>query len=472
MVSISHHGAVRGVTGSCHQLTLSSGEAVLIDCGMFQGSEFNNRTTHSINTGVALTHVDPVIHQKNSSTQIDFPLDNIHALVVTHCHIDHVGRIPYLLAAGFNGPVFATEATAQLLPLVIEDAIKVGVSRDEQLITMILQRLRQLIQPIPYDKWFGIEGLANTECRFRVAGHILGSAYVEFNAEGERVVFSGDLGAPYSPLLAAPKSPYRADILVIESTYGDKLHEGRRQRRQHLKTIIQRCLLNRGTVLIPAFSIGRTQELLYEIEEIIHRSKGGWANLDVIVDSPLAAQFTSHYRRLSKLWDAESREKLSNGRHPLAFEQLITIDNHQDHMRLVKHLKATGHPAIVIAASGMCAGGRIQNYLKALLPDPRTDILFVGYQALGTPGRDIQQYGPGGGYVMLDQERIDIQAGISTISGYSAHADQGDLLKFVERIYHKPREIRVVHGDAEAKVSLAKKLKELVPDAKVLIPER
>ena len=252
MVSIQHHGAVQGVTGSCHQMTLTSGEALLVDCGMFQGAESTGREL--------------------GEKQIDFPLDDIKALVVTHCHIDHVGRIPFLLAAGFDGPIYATEATAQLLPLVIEDAIKVGVSRNKNLINKVLQRLQQLLRPIPYNEWF-VEGLPETRGRFRVAGHIMGSAYVEFDAQGERVLFSGDLGAPYSPLLPAPKSPYKADIVVIESTYGDKLHEDRRTRRKRLKSVIEKCLKDKGTVLIPAFSIGRTQELLYEIEEIIHRAQ-------------------------------------------------------------------------------------------------------------------------------------------------------------------------------------------------------
>lgn len=464
MVSIQHHGAVEGVTGSCHQMTLPSGEALLVDCGMFQGAESTGREL--------------------GEKQIDFPLDNIKALVVTHCHIDHVGRIPFLLAAGFNGPIYASEATAHLLPLVIEDAIKVGVSRDKNLVNKVLQRLEQLLKPFPYDQWFVVDGLPKTRGRFRVAGHIMGSAYVEFDAQGERVLFSGDLGAPHSPLLASPKSPYKADIVVIESTYGDKLHEGRKNRRKLLKSVIERCLKDRGTVLIPAFSIGRTQELLYEIEEIIHRAasrgsrkakgesqaKSPWETIDVIVDSPLAAKFTQHYRDLRHLWDAEAHKKLAANRHPLSFEQLITIKSHQDHMKLVAHLKASGRPSIVIAASGMCAGGRIQNYLKALLPDSRTEVLFVGYQAKGTSGRDIQTYGPRGGYVFLDNERIDIRAGIFTISGYSAHADQANLVNFVKRIYKKPVEVRVVHGDKEAKAALVKKLQAIVPDAKVWIP--
>jgi metallo-beta-lactamase family protein len=185
-----------------------------------------------------------------------------------------VGRIPYLLAAGFYGPIYATPATAHLLPLVIEDALKVGVTRNTRLIRSVLNKLQSLLTPIPYKQWFDVAGTPNLRARFQVAGHILGSAYVEFdiatngkgfNKDSHRVVFSGDLGAPHSPLLSAPKAPYRADTLVIESTYGDKNQEPRKYRRLRLKDALERSFENGGTVLIPAFSICRTQELLYEI---------------------------------------------------------------------------------------------------------------------------------------------------------------------------------------------------------------
>jgi len=497
-MKILHHGAVNGVTGSCHQLSLASGDSVLIDCGLFQGDEAHDDLSSSSQ--------DKQLAQK----QIDFSLEGIKALVVTHCHIDHVGRIPYLLAAGFSGPIYATEATAHLLPLVIEDAIKVGVTRDERLIRLYLKRLASLLVPVPYKQWFAIEGFGtgmngSLKAKFQVAGHILGSAYVEFDIKeekdgnkkkSERVIFSGDLGAPYSPLLPAPKSPYRADYLVIESTYGDSLHESRRQRRKYLKQAIERSFENGGTVLIPAFSIGRTQELLYELEEIIARvekakaktsgknkksgklTKTVWDHLDIIVDSPLAAKFTESYRQLKSLWDAEARRKVSAGRHPLGFESLLTIDSHKEHLATVEYLRKTGRPAIVIAASGMCAGGRMQNYLKALLPDERTDVLFVGYQASGTPGRDIQRYAPNisgreSGYVMFGDagggEKVDIKAKVHTLSGYSAHADQKDLVNFVKRMRHKPKHIRIVHGDEGAKRALQEKYNELLPECDVVI---
>lgn len=463
MFTIHHHGAVTGVTGSCHEVAFNGDESLLVDCGLFQGAERQGREAGDM--------------------VIDFPIDTVRALVVTHCHIDHCGRIPWLLAAGFKGPIYATTATARLLPMVLEDAMKVGVTREQGLIGKVLSRLRRQLNPVPYNQWFNLEDVVglNVSGRFRMAGHILGSAYVELEVadhkDCERIVFSGDLGAPYTPLLPAPKPPYRADVLVMESTYGDKLHEGRKKRRKQLQSVIERCYRNGGTVLIPAFSIGRTQELLYEIEEIIHRHNNSglpatldWSSLDVVVDSPLAASFTTSYREMRELWDAEARRRVSEGRHPLKFDQLITVDKHENHLRLVEYLKQSGKPAIVIAASGMCAGGRIVNYLKALLPDPRTDVIFVGFQAEGTPGRDIIKYGPEHGYVVLDRERITINAGIHVMSGYSAHADQGDLLRFIRRIYKKPSQIRIVHGDPEVKRVFAERVKKICPQAEIIVP--
>ncbi|MEZ4599132.1 MAG: MBL fold metallo-hydrolase [Syntrophotaleaceae bacterium] len=461
---IIHHGALHGVTGSCHELRLSDESGILVDCGLFQGDE-----------------TPPGKLGSERGQEIDFPVGHIKALIVTHVHIDHVGRIPYLLAAGFKGPIYCSEPSAVLLPLVLEDAVKVGFTRDQRLVEGFLERVKSQLVPLAYGQWTSIlkEG---QDIRLQPAGHILGSAYVQCRIRDKNgknagtsgdsgeihVVFSGDLGAPYAPLLPAPRSPYRADILVLESTYGDRLHEGRRERRKKLQGVIERALQDRGVVLIPAFSIGRTQELLYELEEIIHRSrhlfatKGlPWDDLEIIVDSPLASRFTEAYRQLLPFWDAEARGRLRSGRHPLSFEQLTTVDSHADHEYTVNYLRKTGRPCVVIAAGGMCGGGRIVNYLKALIGDPRTDILFVGYQASGTPGNDIQRYGPGGGWVRLNGQKYDIRARIHTIGGYSAHADRRNLLNFVRRMRRLPREVRLVHGDSEAKEALGNQLKTL-----------
>ena len=464
---IQHHGAIDGVTGSCHQLTLADGRAMLIDCGLFQGAEAG--------AGGARAEV----------LEIGFPVAPIQALIVTHVHIDHVGRLPYLLAAGYRGPVLCSPASAELLPLVLEDALAVGFTRNRRLIEQVIAVLRQRIVAVPYGQWVGLAGrpapdggAGDGRIRLQPAGHILGSAYVECEADGQRVVFSGDLGAPDTPLLPAPLPPERADVLVLESTYGDRLHEDRATRGERLRAVIEHALEDGGTVLIPAFSIGRTQELLYELEEIFHthasdgaEPRAAWQQLQVVLDSPLAADLTSGYRRLRAHWDAEAKQRVRQGRHPLAFEQLVTVDRHEDHLRMVEYLAQSRQPAVVIAASGMCAGGRVVNYLKAMLGDRRHDVLFVGYQAAGTPGRDILHYGPRGGYVVLDGEHYDIRARVHSIGGYSAHADQRNLINFVTGIPTPPREIRLVHGDAGAKATLAAALRAVVPEARILIPD-
>ncbi len=469
---IEHHGAKDGVTGSCHQLHMDASHSLLVDCGLFQGNET------SIDGRAATGRLD-----------IEFSLATVQALVVTHVHIDHVGRIPYLLAAGFKGLIYCSEPSAKLLPIVLEDAFKLGFSRDQNDIERYLKLVEQRLRPLPYQQWLTLQETSQLVARIRLqrAGHVLGSAYVEIDltypATGEniRVVFSGDLGAPHAPLLMPPKSPERADILVLESTYGDRLHEDRASRRQRLEAVIEHALKDLGTVLIPAFSIGRTQELLYELEEIIHHHgeisdvkasaangdrAGGtlvptdWPKLPIILDSPLATRFTEAYRSLKPFWSHEARQRLDAGRKPLAFDNLIKIDNHADHIAVLNHLTQTARPAIVIAGNGMCAGGRIVNYLKAMLHDPRHDVLFVGYQAKGTPGHAIQAYGPKGGYVDLDGERFNIRSGVTSIGGYSAHADQKGLVEFVTGMQQWPSEIRVVHGEQKAKEALAAQLYE------------
>ncbi len=271
---IEHHGGAQGVTGSCHQLWFDSEHSLLVDCGLFQGQEVDDNR--------------PALERLS----IDFPIKTIEALIVTHVHIDHIGRLPYLLAAGFRGPIICSPPSAHLLPLVIEDALKIGFTRNKVLIERFLEQVKQQLVIVPYKQWHSLldkDGLA-VKVRLQRAGHILGSAYVEVdyrataqnessqnvhNQKSQRIVFSGDLGAPWTPLLPAPRSPYRADILVLESTYGDRLHQHRRERSQQLKQLIEQAMRRRGHIIIPAFSIGRTQELLYELEHILHQAEPG-----------------------------------------------------------------------------------------------------------------------------------------------------------------------------------------------------
>ncbi|MCR9295174.1 MAG: MBL fold metallo-hydrolase [bacterium] len=434
-MQVVHHGALDGVTGSCHQLLLDETRSLLIDCGLFQGADAKGRDEEAI----------------------DFPIDGILGLVVTHVHLDHIGRIPYLIAAGFNGPIYCSPPTAKLLPLMMEDAMRVGVTRNKRLIERFIYDLRRHIRPMAYNKWHTLsDGL---QMRLTPAGHILGSSIVEVDYDNQRFVFSGDLGSRHQPLLKDPVSPERADFLVLESTYGDRNHYGREQRVQQLEDILCHTLKNKGVTIIPAFSVGRTQELLYEMNEIFDSvgRRLGCSMLkavDVLIDSPLAQRFTDIYNELTEYWDDEAQRVLQYDDQPLVFENLVQIDSHEEHLDTIRYLKESQLPAVVIAASGMCSGGRVVNYLKEFLGDPNSDVVFVGFQAAGTPGRYIQD----SDWVRLDGERYDIRAQVHQLSGYSAHADQSDLIRFVEGMAEAPKAIRLVHGEEPAKSALKQQL--------------
>lgn len=456
---IVHHGAIERVTGSCHQLFMTAADSLLVDCG-----------ADNDDPGLVAPDVDMSV---------------ISALVITHVHNDHVGRLPALMAAGYRGPLLCSEASARLLPLVIDDVLRHSSVHDAAL----LRRLERQIVVLPFDQWFELLSTDELRCRLRLqrAGHILGSAYVECDVQyprrgrTTRVVFSGDLGAGQAPILRGLRPPEYADILVLESTYGDRLHEGRGNRQQRLEKLIDQALADGGTVLLPAFSIGRTQELLYELEDILQRKALSarqmspdcpqalahidWKQLPVILDSPLASRFTQVYRAFKGHWDEAAQQRLTQGRTPLAFRQLVTLDGHAQHQQVVNYLSSTLRPAIVIAGHGMCAGGRIVNYLKAMLEEPRHHVLFVGYQAPGTPGSQIQRAAAGQDEVVLDGQRLVVRAGISTVGGYSAHADQAGLLAFVRDMRRWPDEIRLVHGEARAKRALGGALKRLYADS-------
>lgn len=452
---ITHHGGTRSVTGSCHQLHLAHAISLLIDCGLEQGAD-----------------------ARPDSPALGFDICGIQALVLTHVHLDHVGRIPALLAAGFRGPILCSEPSARLLPLILEDAFRLGISSEPRQVASFLQRLEQQVKPIAFGQWHSLVEHDALQCRIRLqrAGHLLGSAYVECDIStpaqtcSTRVVFSGDIGAPHSPLLRPVQPPERADLLVLESTYGDRLHPDRSERRQRLQAVIDRALADQGTILIPAFSLGRTQELLYEIEDILHL-KGlldssaapasddqvNWAQLPIILDSPLAQRVTQAYRELHHYWNDQARQRLSEGRKPLGFAQLLCVDSHARHQQVVNYLKSTGRPAIVIAGNGMCSGGRIVNYLKAMLGDPRHELVFVGYQVKGTPGALLQS---GAAQVTLDGQMYERQAKLATLTGYSAHADQAGLVQFALGAGSPAGRVVLVHGAARAKQALVKALGE------------
>lgn len=364
--NIEHHGAADGESGPWQQLHMDAGHTLLVDCGLFQGAE----TSAGGRAGA-------------QRWEIEFPLTSVKALVAPDMHIDHVRCMSWLVIAGFHGPIYCSEPSAKLLPITLEDAFKLGFSREQREVEWCLKRIEQSLRPLPYNQWHSlVETEALVACiRLQRAGHTLGSAYVEvdvsYPATGEhkRIVFSGDLGAANAPLLMPPAAPEQADILVLESTYGDRLHEDRLNRRQRLQTVIEQALADKDTVLIPAFSVDRTQESLCEQEETIHNpvwvsagaaadartqlSQTSWPELSIILDSPLAHGFSRTYRVSQPYWSQEARTSMEVGCDPLALDNLITIDSHAGHIVVLDHLAQIARPPIVMASSGVCSGGHL-----------------------------------------------------------------------------------------------------------------
>lgn len=293
-MQIIHHGARTGVTGSCHQLNTENGK-LLIDCGLFQGEE------------------EQPLH-------VEFDVHDIDALVLTHALIDHIGRLPWLLAAGFSSPIYRTFATAKLVPMMLDDSLRLQLGFERKDRQRILKLIESLTTPVNYGSWHSVNNQSRlvADICFQPAGHILGSAFVEVKLPSkEVVVFSGDLSPNNTPLLPDPISPQRADVLVIESTYGDDVHESIEHRAQRLKALIDRSLLDGGVIVIPAFSVGRTQELLFDIEAIIAAQldefeKREWSKIPVILDSSMAAKVTDRYREFKTLWGDEAKKHIGS----------------------------------------------------------------------------------------------------------------------------------------------------------------
>ena len=420
--SVTLLGAVRSVTGAMTRVD-TRGASLLVDCGVAQGDEGRD-----FRFPEAARHVD--------------------AVVLTHAHNDHVGTLPALLERGFDGPIVGTAATLEIAEIVLLDGLDLqGASPRER--EAFQRRFRGLRRTAAYDRSLEVAGF---QLSFREAGHILGSASVEIESKASRVVISGDLGRPDSPLLRdfyeqwSPHKP--VDLVVMESTYGDGEH-----RHSHgdieleLERIVNDALARGGHILVPAFAIGRTQTLLYHLNTLVE--SGRVRDLPVALDTPMGLRVTESYRRFQKLYDRPTLDKIARGDDPLDFDGLYAVSRGRESSRL-RDLRES---MLIIAGSGMCTGGRIVGHLQELLPRAETTVLFVGFQAPGTLGAKIQRAARMTGErertVDVFGEATPVRATVETLSGLSAHADRRELMRWLKAI-PDVRRVALHHGEVEA----------------------
>ncbi len=449
-MEIQFWGAARTVTGSMHVLTLN-GSRLLLECGLYQGKRRES-------------------FKRNRN--LPFDPSGIDAMVLSHAHIDHSGNIPNLTKNGFEGPIYCTSATRSLCVAMLRDSgyiqeqdvayvnkkrARKGEPPVEPIYTQedAVNSLRQFIS-LGYEHSLPI--LPGVRLTFFDAGHILGSAIVRLDIEEDgqkrRLIFSGDLGRKDTPILEDPTTVSGCDILLIESTYGNRLHPDRPSTQAELKRVVNDTYRRRGKLIIPAFAVGRTQELVYDLHQLIER--GEIPELPVFVDSPLAIDATGVFRLHPEYYDKEVERFLhdAHAQDPFGFSRL----RYTRSVEQSKHINTLNEPAIIISASGMCEAGRIQHHLKNNIEDPRNTILIVGWQAPHTLGRRIVEKEP---EVKIFGEKYSLQAQVEVINGFSAHADRNELLGWVGAMMHKPQRAFVVHGDLEPAQALADGLKAL-----------
>lgn len=456
-MKITFLGATKIVTGS-NFLVEAAGKKFLVDCGLYQGK---------------------AELEEQNYREFDYNPAEIDFMLLTHAHIDHSGRIPKLYNDGFKGPIYAHKATCDLCQIMLPDSghiqemeaewknkkrIRKGQQTRGPLYTAEdALKCMEIFVPVKYDEIIQVS--ENIYVRFNDAGHMLGSSTIEIWAKEDgketKAVFSGDLGNNDIPLLSEPTMIDNCDYLVMESTYGSRLHIRNDQKAELFLKIVSETIDNGGTVVIPSFAVGRTQEILYEINKIKEnrhdeeflREYRTLMKVPVYVDSPLAISATQVFKENMDLFEDEVKEEMERGNNPLEFPGLKftqTVDES-------KALNESNEPSIIISASGMCDVGRIKHHLKHNIWNPKSTILFVGYQAPGTLGYEIVN---GAKKVTIFGEEFAVNARIEYIEGYSGHADQEWLMNFVYSFYNKPKHIFLVHGEEESQEVLRNKILE------------
>ncbi len=439
-------GAGRCVTGSKYLMQWKEFTA-LLDCGLFQG---------------------PAENRRRNWQDLPFPATDIDRVLLTHAHIDHSGYLPRLVRQGFSGPVLCTPPTRALLQVLLPDAAhlqeeearfanKAGYSKHDPALPLFTMKdaraALKLLTPVPFDSWQELH--PGVRARFHRQGHILGAAAVELETKvsggGRKTVyFSGDVGRYGVPILREPESYPGSNVLFLESTYGNRRHDPR-DAGQVLGEELRSAIRRGGPILIPAFAVDRTQEILYLLHELM--VDGDLPAIPVWIDSPMGIEATALYSRFTTEHDAEMSEFLRERENPILPPSLGVAASSQESKKL-NHLEG---PAIIVSASGMATGGRILHHLKRRLPDPRVTVLFVGYQASGTKGRRLVD---GDTEVKIHGEWIPVRAAIRQITALSAHADEDELLLWLSRREQEPDQVVLVHGEYPVQQALAARLEE------------
>lgn len=435
--TLGFYGGIGSVTGA--NFMLDTGEtAILVDCGLIQGDRF-----------AEVHNNDPFVYDP---THID-------VLLVTHAHADHIGRIPKLVKDGFRGTIYSTEPTKALAAVMLEDALKVMQFEHERYGTAIIYGHEDIVtalslwNTVSYNEVIAIP--PDIEAHFEDVGHILGSGTVHLTrGEGKhkrKIVFTGDIGNDPQPLLAPPSIPKDYDYLVMESVYGDRLHEEVEERTELLKMHIEDTRAKGGTLIIPAFSLERTQAMLLEINNLVE--SGAIKPIPVFLDSPLAISVTELYKQFPNYLKKEVQEQINGGDDIFDFAGLEFTRTVKDSQDIAKE---TG-PKIIIAGSGMSHGGRIRDHEKRYLDDKKTTVLLVGYQSVGSLGRLLHD---GAKRVKIDDTWVTVRAKIARIRGYSGHADRDQLLEFVHRGGAKAKQIFVTMGEESSSLFLVQRLRD------------